>query len=894
MPPLNPYIAGNPIAGEQGFFGREDVLRQVERAIVAPGQNAVVIFGQRRIGKTSVLLQLQRRLDLKQFVVVYQDLMDKATKPLGEVMRELARSIALELGLDEPDIDFDDAGTNFQRQFLPQVYAALPSTDHHLVLLFDEFDVLDVIQRERLEPSAAANRLFETLRRWIREETRLEFAFALGRDPKDLDNTDFLATFKGARTIRISVLDRDSTTQLITAPSNRIHYTAAAVEHIYNLTNGHPYFTQLLCQLLFDHAYASPDSEIPLINEKDVEGIVPQVFQVGDNVFAWIWDGLSPADRIITSAMAELLPDEIAAASREAILDTLQTRRIRIVTRELEASPEKLVEWQLLQPASGKGYRFLVPLLYRWIRERKPLSQVQDELDRVNPRAQRYYEVGKLELDENNLQVAVDNFERALRANPEHLQARLSVAEAYLELNQLDAAVSSYEEAYKRDDIQSRASLVKALLARAERAEDEDKALRDYERAIVVMPGNEAAKEKRLFIWKARAERAFAAKQYEEALDAFDKVGDAEGRSKVEAAFKSDWKARAERAFAARQYAEALDAFDRAGDADGRSKVEAAIKLAVTYAEGMGALKQGRTAEAVEYFRQIVSIDPDYENAAEELAAAVRLSKLPPKPFEPTLLPRAEPKLPTASRTKTAIIIGGIVLLIAFIGVLAVFGARGIPATLTATETVAFTSPPPTNTVPPPSDTPSLTETPTPPTPTQTSVTQLDGWYVITANITPTPPTPTSLTPTLTDTSKPSPTRTPAYTSPPISVTLTYTTVEVYADRDWQDTGVFVNAGQTVTIQYISSKWSPLNGFVLIDGRGCTDERICTQDLNYPDNIFPALHGSLIGMIGEHMFAVGNSTTLQAPTSGNIYLRINDRQINDNSGSLIIRLIVQS
>ena len=91
MRPLNPYIAGNPIAGEQGFFGREDVLRQVERSFSATGQNAVVIFGQRRIGKTSVLLQLQRRLDPSRFVVVYQDLMDKATKPLGEVMGELAR-----------------------------------------------------------------------------------------------------------------------------------------------------------------------------------------------------------------------------------------------------------------------------------------------------------------------------------------------------------------------------------------------------------------------------------------------------------------------------------------------------------------------------------------------------------------------------------------------------------------------------------------------------------------------------------------------------------------------------------------------------------------------------------------------------------------------------------
>ncbi len=624
MRPLNPYIAGNPITGEQGFFGREDVLRQVERIFSAPGQNAVVIFGQRRIGKTSVLLQLQRRLDPQRFVVVYQDLMDKATKPMGEVMGELARSVALEVGLPEPKLKFDDDGLNFQREFLPQVYAKLPSPDHHLVFLFDEFDVLDVVQRERLGANAAANWLFETLRRWIREEGRLEFAFALGRDPKDLDNTDFLATFKGAQITRISVLDREATAQLITAPSGSIYYTEAAIERIFGLTNGHPYFTQLLCQLAFDRAYASPDANVPLVAETDIDAIVPQVFQVGDNVFAWIWDGLSPADRIITSALAELLADGAAAASREAVIDALPAGRIRTITpRELEASPEKLVEWQLLQRADD-GYRFLVPLLHRWIRERKPLSLVQDELDRVNPRAQYLYELGRFSENDKNLLEALDFYERALRVNPEHLQARLRVAEIYLELNRLDEAVQAYEEAYRRDDAQSRSGLVRALLARAGKAADEEKALADYERVVAVMPGNEIAKEKRLSIWKARAVRAFGAMQY----------------------------------------AEALDAFDKAGDAEGRSKAEAALRLAVTYEKGESALKQGQAVEAVEYFRQVVALDPYYEDVAKELAESInkirvaKLSyreeewrdtrstgledKLPPKKPEPRKMERME------------------------------------------------------------------------------------------------------------------------------------------------------------------------------------------------------------------------------------------------------------
>ena len=44
--PLNPYIAGKAVGGERGFFGRQDILREVERTLTSPDQNALVLFGQ--------------------------------------------------------------------------------------------------------------------------------------------------------------------------------------------------------------------------------------------------------------------------------------------------------------------------------------------------------------------------------------------------------------------------------------------------------------------------------------------------------------------------------------------------------------------------------------------------------------------------------------------------------------------------------------------------------------------------------------------------------------------------------------------------------------------------------------------------------------------------------
>ncbi len=49
MIPINPYIAGNPVGGGKAFIGRADVLREVVRVLRSPNENALVLYGQRRL-----------------------------------------------------------------------------------------------------------------------------------------------------------------------------------------------------------------------------------------------------------------------------------------------------------------------------------------------------------------------------------------------------------------------------------------------------------------------------------------------------------------------------------------------------------------------------------------------------------------------------------------------------------------------------------------------------------------------------------------------------------------------------------------------------------------------------------------------------------------------------
>jgi predicted AAA+ superfamily ATPase len=88
--PINPYIVGDPVGNSVAFIGREDVLREVLKTLRSPSQNAITLYGQRRIGKTSMLIQhlKMRQPQEGDYRAVYFDMQDKSTWPLPRLLAE--------------------------------------------------------------------------------------------------------------------------------------------------------------------------------------------------------------------------------------------------------------------------------------------------------------------------------------------------------------------------------------------------------------------------------------------------------------------------------------------------------------------------------------------------------------------------------------------------------------------------------------------------------------------------------------------------------------------------------------------------------------------------------------------------------------------------------------
>lgn len=113
----NPYIVGPPVTGEVSFYGREDIFQFVNNVLDSANERVIVLYGQRRIGKTSVLHQLTRNLSPK-FHTVFFDLMGHARDSLPKVLFRLATIIAKSLEiLPQKVLNLKTPKTTFRMYF---------------------------------------------------------------------------------------------------------------------------------------------------------------------------------------------------------------------------------------------------------------------------------------------------------------------------------------------------------------------------------------------------------------------------------------------------------------------------------------------------------------------------------------------------------------------------------------------------------------------------------------------------------------------------------------------------------------------------------------------------------------------------------------------------------
>ena len=464
---MNPYIVGPPISDPKLFFGREGLFRFVQDRL-RQGVQVIILHGQRRIGKSSVLFQMPNFVGGDEFAFVLFDLHDKSLLPLSTVLHGLAQKIVADLKLEAvtlPSVaELEKEPSLFSLEFLPQVYRALP--DKKLVLLLDEFDVLN-----NYDPAASVDHLFPYLESLRKSHERLFLIPVVGRQVNELDK--LLSLFREAPYEKIGLLKREGAEQLITQPAkDNLEYDSDAIQAILELSSGHPYITPAICSEVFDQAQSEGNRKV---TRAVVESIVEEAISIAEGGLAWFREGLPIPERVVFSAVAEA--QKIAARNGDLVVGeplTLLKEYGMVETDALIQAVKGLVAWDFideventeLSQAKVPSYKVTVELVRRWLVKRYPLRREIWELDNFSSEANQIYEVAS-ELRQNpaRRRNALTLYEQVLAVNPNHFKALFEMAEGYLEVEDFGKAVEFYERAYRVDPIRSEDGLVRSHLS---------------------------------------------------------------------------------------------------------------------------------------------------------------------------------------------------------------------------------------------------------------------------------------------------------------------------------------------------------------------------------------------------------------------------------------------
>lgn len=375
----NPFIYGGRVSGDT-FCNREKEVEELLGDIRA-GQH-IILFSQRRFGKTSLVWKVLEEARKDGIIPVYVDLYPIST--LGEFIEEYAKAIARTLSTYEKAIKLmrglfsrlylsmgvDPSGNpqwsvGFDRNREIESFDELIScVENYLkrkgkrgVVVFDEFQQITETNGEKIE---------RRLRSAIQTHEHVCYLFVGSKKHMIHDlfsnpNRPFYRIGKILPLEKIAVADLRS---FIEKRFNEaeVDVDANALEVIVETTECHPFYTQYLCHVLYDIM------EDRHIRADDVPKAVDFLLHRESTAYMNTWDLLTNRQRQALVALSETVPGE--SPFRTEMLRKFNMSQPAIMIRALKS----LVGKDLVDKEDGR-YEIIDLFFKRWIKTSISQSQ---------------------------------------------------------------------------------------------------------------------------------------------------------------------------------------------------------------------------------------------------------------------------------------------------------------------------------------------------------------------------------------------------------------------------------------------------------------------------------------------------------------------------------------
>ncbi len=291
---IQPYSI--EIARGKEFVGRQDLVRKILGKLLGNSVQSSYITGQKRVGKSSlaqaVIDKAQEGKNNLNFI--YKECGDYSHSRGEDTVNSLGVQLSDELSQFLPS-DIAYTQPNFIGSLAP-LTILLGLLDKHIpddkfIIVLDEFDE---INHDLYRYGSLAETFFLNLRT-ISGKRNIAFILVGG------EKMPYVMSSQGDKLNKFSGVFLDTFNQetewkdyedLIRGHSPQgIQWHDSAVRSIYEETDGHPYFTKLLCATLLEKSISDRDAEI---TRDEVMKCLPSIIdQLESNVFSHFWkDGI--------------------------------------------------------------------------------------------------------------------------------------------------------------------------------------------------------------------------------------------------------------------------------------------------------------------------------------------------------------------------------------------------------------------------------------------------------------------------------------------------------------------------------------------------------------------------------------------------------------------------
>jgi len=361
--PFRAYAGGLPVEKPDMFFGRSDLIQEFAKGLgTTPGGMCYALYGQQRTGKSSVLEQVKSRLIGEGAVVASMSVgtIDRRSMTLDFIEEILSQFRVQVDSMLPPELSglllarWPDEATiekrplrSFQRarDAARSVLRMAGRTAVPFVIVVDEFTYLHEILRRQGTPHSEQNELRDFMRQLKGLlEARLFSALLLGQDTMPRFLEDFPNEFSVMSTRRLEYLTEHETQELADVPvrtrDNSSRYSGYALNTIATYTDGHPFFTQILCDRIITLVNSKQRSDI---TQSDVEEAVETLIHGRDIIEGHKFDCLVTADNtqsFLADDIDDFGPDATQAAQdvlmRVAVLSGSQNLPVTVQDLKLD------------------------------------------------------------------------------------------------------------------------------------------------------------------------------------------------------------------------------------------------------------------------------------------------------------------------------------------------------------------------------------------------------------------------------------------------------------------------------------------------------------------------------------------------------------------------------